>query len=198
MATRSTRLPRLPTTVCVKLHVKQSESVGRTGARVREKMSGGVYCGLGGLWANARGCPGSKYMHYILENGSTNGRNYSMTLKMGLGYKALERVNRAARARFATESSNSFQVTCAAPQCSFRSTIIPINHSRACDTARTRHMGSRETPSGRVAAARMFHIESERGAGSFLSFGTVQENINSRLSTFTASLLVLCSAITFS
>ena len=66
------------------------------------KRAGGILRFGRGLWANARGCSGSKYMHYILENGSTNGRNYSMTLKMGLGYKALERVNRAARARFAT------------------------------------------------------------------------------------------------
>jgi hypothetical protein len=77
--------------------------VGRTvRTRGKTERAGGILRFGRGLWANARGCPGSKYMHYILENGSTNGRNYSMTLKMGLGYKALERVNRAARARFAT------------------------------------------------------------------------------------------------
>ena len=69
--------------------------VGRT-VRARGKTSGGYIA----VWARVVGkrarCPGSKYMHYLLENGSTNGRNYSMTLKMGLGYKALERVNRAA------------------------------------------------------------------------------------------------------
>ena len=46
-----------------------------------------------GLWANMQGCLGSKYMHYILGNGSTNGRNYHITLKMRLGYKVLKNIN---------------------------------------------------------------------------------------------------------
>jgi hypothetical protein len=38
------------------------------------KRAGGILRFGRGLWANAQGCPGSKYMHFILENGSTNGR----------------------------------------------------------------------------------------------------------------------------
>jgi hypothetical protein len=60
--------------------------VGRT-VRARAKTSGGYIAVWAGLWANARGMPGCKYMHYILENVSMAARmegNYSMTLKMGL------------------------------------------------------------------------------------------------------------------
>jgi hypothetical protein len=65
-------------------------SVGKTvrACEGKERHGARVYCGRGlWVWANARGGPGCKYMHYILENVSMAARmegNYSMTLKMGL------------------------------------------------------------------------------------------------------------------
>ena len=61
------------------------QPVGRT-VRACVKTSGGIL--RLGVGKRAR-VPGCKYMHYILENVSLAARmegNYSMTLKMGLGY----------------------------------------------------------------------------------------------------------------